>query len=324
MIARRAARVGALCLAGAVLVAPAPATAYVRYRTSEGNAYSWRSTSVPITAYPQDLLDSQGNVTMTIDQVTNAGLQAAATWSKENPVLTPCSYLELAVAPSSQTAPDAQYDHVNIMVTRTGIWEDICSPGPASDPTPVCHQSGQLALTTVFTHPSGEIVDADIEVNADPAEYTWHDLITDPGSQTAQDLQNALTHETGHFIGLDHTCYIDSSVFPVDSTGQPIIPLDSNGDKVPPCSNATATEMHAVMFPSATPGDTSKRTLTPDDAAGICAIYPVGSLSTGGCSVASPVPPTNGPVASRGRGWLVVGLVTSLAATIARRRKRPT
>lgn len=331
-----AVRASAWAVAAASLALPSPASAYVRYRTSEGNPYSWRTTSVAITAYPQDVFNPQGVMTMTADQVANAATNAVGTWSNENPVLTSCSYLDLAltIAPTSQTAPPAQYDSKNIMVVRTSKWTAICSPGPASDPTPVCHQSGELALTTVFSRACGEVVDADVEVNADPTDttpFSWGDLVSDPGGQADQDLQNALTHETGHFIGLDHTCYLPATVFPVDATGKTIIPVDNNGVPVPLCSAATDTEMHAVMYPSATPGDVSKRTLTPDDAQGICAIYPLGTTpvscgdgnSTAGCSVAAGAvqPPVAGGEARR-RGWLVAGLMAALAATIVGRRAR--
>jgi uncharacterized protein (TIGR03382 family) len=37
------------------------------------------------------------------------------------------------------------------------------------------------------------------------------------------------------------------------------------------------------MNPSTGVGDIEKRTLHPDDVAGVCAIYPSGSSSSGGC-----------------------------------------
>ena len=57
-----------------------------------------------------------------------------------------------------------------------------------------------LAKTTVsYDTETGEILDADIEMNHAYNEFTTGD------DYVAYDLQSILTHEIGHFIGLDHT-----------------------------------------------------------------------------------------------------------------------
>jgi len=57
-----------------------------------------------------------------------------------------------------------------------------------------------LAKTTVtYDTETGEIFDADIEVNHAYNEYTVGD------ENVVYDLQSIATHEIGHFIGLDHT-----------------------------------------------------------------------------------------------------------------------
>ncbi len=95
---------------------------------------------------------------------------------------------------------------------------------------------GTLAKTSVtFNEETGEIYDADIEVNAANNDVT----ITDDPRKVSYDLQSILTHEVGHFIGIAHS---------------------KNSD--------------AVMFESYTPGSTSLRALTEDDVAAVCAAYP--------------------------------------------------
>jgi hypothetical protein len=98
---------------------------------------------------------------------------------------------------------------------------------------------GTLAKTSVtFNEATGEIYDADIEVNAAFNEVT----ITDDPRKVQYDLQSILTHEVGHFIGIAHS-----------------------------------SDQNAVMFASYNPGSTSLRRLTPDDVQAVCAAYPPGN-----------------------------------------------
>ena len=100
------------------------------------------------------------------------------------------------------------------------------------------HSRGILALTSVTYAPSsGAIVDADIEFNSQSYELT---AVDPPG--VAIDFENTLTHELGHFLGLDHSTVIGSTMF------------------------ATAPE-----------GEIDKRTLAGDDIEGFCEIYPAES-----------------------------------------------
>jgi hypothetical protein len=93
-----------------------------------------------------------------------------------------------------------------------------------------------LALTTVVFNPdTGEIYDADMEINTAQQKMT----LTDPVPADGYDFLSIVTHETGHFLGLAHS-----------------------GD------------MHATMFAHYNQGSTAMRQLTSDDVSGICAIYP--------------------------------------------------
>lgn len=95
---------------------------------------------------------------------------------------------------------------------------------------------GTLAKTSVtYNDETGEIYDADIEVNTAYNEVT----ITDDVVDIEYDLQAILTHEVGHFIGIAHS-----------------------------------PDPSAVMFASYSPGSTSQRKLHPDDVDAVCAIYP--------------------------------------------------
>ncbi|MBX3188264.1 MAG: matrixin family metalloprotease [Labilithrix sp.] len=110
----------------------------------------------------------------------------------------------------------------NVIVFRDGKW-----PHEASNNT--------LALTTVTFNPeTGEIYDADMEVNTFDQRVT----LTDPVPSDGYDFASIATHEAGHFLGLAHS-----------------------GDN------------RATMFANYTPGATAMRNLTADDVAGVCSVY---------------------------------------------------
>ncbi|MBK8938678.1 MAG: matrixin family metalloprotease [Polyangiaceae bacterium] len=87
--------------------------------------------------------------------------------------------------------------------------------------------------TTTFDPETGDLLSADIELNARDHDFTVND------ADVQADLLSVLTHEAGHFLGLGHS-----------------------GD----------TE--ATMFAFYDEGTTELRSLSPDDAAAICAVYP--------------------------------------------------
>lgn len=108
------------------------------------------------------------------------------------------------------------------------------------------HGAGVVALTSnAFDRGSGVIFDTDIEINDE--FFLWTDAATSTCTM-GMDLENALTHEVGHFIGLSH----------------------------PP---NTAEFRDSTMFAVANPCETQKRTLAQDDIDGVCAIYPKGKAT---------------------------------------------
>jgi len=97
---------------------------------------------------------------------------------------------------------------------------------------------GTLAkMSVTYNDETGEIYDADIEVNTANNFVT----ITDDPNKIQYDLQAIMTHEVGHFIGIAHS-----------------------------------PDPAAVMFASYSPGSTTQRKLHPDDVKAVCSIYPPG------------------------------------------------
>ena len=111
--------------------------------------------------------------------------------------------------------------------------------------------SGIIAITRVNWNDSGDIVDADIIFNGRDFDFSISDSNT-PNRQV--DFQDVLTHEVGHFFGLDHT---------------PLV-----GD---PLERPTMNPFNTSELPR------SGRSLEADDRAGVTALYPTGT-STGGIS----------------------------------------
>ncbi len=220
-------------------------------------------------------------------------------WCSQDPVasLDPC-----------RTQPDADC---------SGIYDCFDDGGPAD--------WGIVALTTVLYDPStGRTFDADMEVNGwdgrgggtplrptgpgatpNPHGYyftCWDQPPAQPCTAYGQtgcagyDLRNTVTHEAGHFIGLAHPCEL------VAGAGVPTC-----GSPLPAWETVPYAER--TMYPSTSLGETSKRALSPDDVAGVCAIYP----RQGGCGCGSGGAP---------------GLAAALLAALAlrprvRRRARP-
>jgi len=97
-----------------------------------------------------------------------------------------------------------------------------------------------IAVTSVlFDKNTGEIYDADVELNSHGVDFTTDTAVV------KIDLASVIQHESGHFLGLAHS------------------------------QDADAT-MYATLDPDA--GETKKRTLNRDDVEGICAVYPPGKF----------------------------------------------
>lgn len=148
-----------------------------------------------------------------------------------------------------------------------------------------------VAFTSVTYSPNdGVIVDADIEMNGEDYSFT-----TNPADEPWRiDVQNTVTHELGHFLGLDHS---DDPV--------------------------------STMVSQAEPGEVTKRSLEQDDIDGACTLYPIEEGEEcleikridlfvyptrgdeGGCSVGS----TGSP------GALLLALILLLALVLRRRPK---
>lgn len=97
------------------------------------------------------------------------------------------------------------------------------------------YSSSLLAITSLtYDRLSGVLVDADIEIN------DWNNIFSAESTviKGTNDLQNTLTHEMGHFMGMDHS-----------------------------------DDHEATMFGQAPDDEEKKRSLHQDDIDGVCDLY---------------------------------------------------
>lgn len=294
--------------AGALLALAWPAggaRAYVRETTDSGKPVYWAGNCASVAP------DTDPPRGITLDTFTSTAAQAASNWQLlTTKAAVPCSYLVLTVDPAA--AGEAHLDNKNVLKVRKDVW---CRP-PEIDHPRLCFSDSAASITSVFYTPAtGEITDADIELN--DINFTFVDLPSTvqprPGTKTI-DLENVLTHELGHFQGLDHTCWDHTAATqPKDDQGN-LIPDCNDLAGLPPDEQARITS--ATMYNFDGPDETSKRSPEADDVAGICGIYPR-AKDPGRCS--SPGAPKGGCHCGAGEGAAVFG--AALAWLGLRRRK---
>jgi hypothetical protein len=245
------------------LGAAGEAFGYVRTVNGSGKPIYWSDPRV-------EMIFSLGDVPPMLgaEDYLLAAQNSAASWVA--PAVS-CTRATLSVVASADAAGDVGADGIHRIVFRRDTW---CRH-PVNPDEP-CYSPAALAMTSMFSK-GGVIVDADIEINA--VNYSWGDLLGQPSKAQSFpatiDLQNTLTHELGHVLGLDHSCWNGADVQLMDNTGQP----------APRCG-ATATGTMAPAITSS--NDVSLRTLGPDDIQGVCGVY---STDTGGgCSFAPQKP----------------------------------
>ncbi len=242
----------------ALLVAQATCPPYTRTKVDDNDPKShclyWRENS-----HIEWRVNTQGNPETTGETEFTAVEKAIATWQTE---FDSCGSLSLTVGPRT-TSRVADYaktggENQNVVLWRfqlcsgtvgatDGCWKDD-NCGNTYD----CwqHNPGALAITTTNFDPStGRILDADVELNTPNFIFTSVDapLCIKPNYNqgcVATDIQNTLTHEFGHSLGLAHNC----------------VPA-------------------STMYASAVPTELSKRVLDSGSKQFVCETYPKGQPS---------------------------------------------
>lgn len=287
---------------------------FVRSRTRSGGPLRWEKSCVFITP------DAAGSADVPGDGELQALDRVLASWEAATQA---CSYLTFEREPPVEI--EVGFDGKNVIKYRGATW---CRPATMEDPEE-CYNPQAAAITTLFfidrpmEADDGVILDSDIELNevnfATALDCDGAMGCQTQGMGTLSDLENTLTHEIGHLIGLDHTCFDGTTPEP---------PVDDTGATIPPCEPEADLSLEireATMYNYQSPGETKKRTPEQDDIDGVCAIYPLaddpGSCrpvdidgQDGCCAVAG-----RPPAGRTGSGvWLI--LAAAVLALVRRRR----
>jgi hypothetical protein len=194
----------------------APASAFVRSKDSKTGACLWWQNRA-LTYYVNDACSKD----VPLNSCQAAVEASGQAWNQ--PECTDLRFTYKGTTPRTDVGFDQNNWNNNINLL---IWQE----------TNWTHDRRAIALTTTtYDTETGKVVDADIEFNGKYFAFSTSD------TAVRTDIRNTLTHELGHFFGLDHNNLPDST-----------------------------------MYANADEGETIKRDLSQDDIDGECYIYPLG------------------------------------------------
>jgi len=230
---------------------------YVRSRTDRtspdgGHCLGWPAGSV-------EFRENVGGAPDAGEAGFEAMERSLASWTT---TMNGCGNLSLRMG-SRTTSRTTGFDNrqgasnENVLLFRNRLCIDVVSPGAPCHAQGTCantydcwdYSAGTLAITTTtFNVRTGRLYDSDLEMNASVHIFTTVDSppcanLGETGC-VSTDVQNTVTHELGHALGLDHS----------------------------PDSRST-------MFAGAELGETSKRVLDDGSVEFVCTAYPAGGAT---------------------------------------------
>ena len=282
-------------LVAGLMLGQTPAIPYVRTKTDDGShCLRW-----PVGS------GARGSVTFVQSSDGEPSLgpgafdaisRSAQTWEAQLQTCGDIDLVEGAHSASRFVGYSQSGQNENLVLFRSRLCAAVVPGGDPCVAAGTCantydcwdHGSTIVALTTSsYVISTGAVVDADVEMNAASATPTLVDSPPCSGaistSCVANDVQNAATHELGHFLGLAHS-----------------------------------PDPSSTMYASEPIGETSKRVLDSGSKQFVCDVYPSGQASQD-CSSSGGGGSTGGCSSAGDRTVLGPGLLVLLLA-LARRR----
>ncbi len=274
------------------------ATQYVRSKTNDGlHCFRW-----PVNAGARgsvSFVQSAQGLPSVGAGVFDAVSRSSQTWQAQ---LQACGNLDLVEGARSTSRAIGYLQggpNENLTLFRTRACSAVVPSGDPCLAAGTCgnvydcwdHADNIVALTTSsYVTSTGVLVDADVELNAATAFPT---IVDSPPctvgsistSCVANDVQNAMTHELGHFLGLAH-----------------------------------APDSSSTMYANEPLGETSKRVLDPGSKQFICDVYPAGHASND-CTLDSGGSSTSGCTSAPDAGGVTPLLALLLGGLAVRRRR---
>jgi hypothetical protein len=199
-------------LAAATALAPRPASAYCRASTCEpsgtrctpeqpddcGVAIKWNRPCVGVS------VQKDASKKISLYDARTALHRAFVTWQSAKCPKggTPGILIEdLGAVDCDQVEYNGKAGNANVVIFRDTKWPHPQGPH-------------NIALTTVtYDTNTGEIFDADMEINTAQYNLTMKDTTAD------YDMQSVFTHEAGHFLGLAHSPDATATMYSVYTPG---------------------------------------------------------------------------------------------------------
>jgi hypothetical protein len=169
---------------------------------------------------------------------------------------------------------DPKGENRNVVLFRTKRCADVAPSTDACWKDAACNNKfdcwdndGQTIAVTLTTYDerSGIIYDSDIEMNSDGFFFTTADsggtcsppLVTEGCVST--DIQNTMTHEIGHLVGLDHTNAQGSTMNPRAPPGEISKRIIDSGSRDFVCTNYAKGSASKACIPPQVTDDTLGR-----------------------------------------------------------------
>ncbi len=198
---------------------------YVRSRVQAGNPDAhclfW---TVPTLTWQ---LSSAGNPKSTDAQKQREFTAIRDSFQAWQDIFGVCGNLRITEGPmvdDREMGYELKGENRNIVLFRARRCEEVVPRGDKCEAEETCgnvydcwdNDASTIAITlTTYDEKSGIIYDSDIELNASGFVFT---TVEGPGAST--DVQNTMTHEIGHLLGLDHTLASGSTMYPRAPTGE--------------------------------------------------------------------------------------------------------